>query len=128
MFIDKTELKHSIVEIINLLLSISGIIITLATFRKNSNFFASDNKIAKTLKFIGKRTLDIYLLHYFFLSHNLPNIFPFFTEHNLPLFEFTASLFITALIIGACLFISSVLRTNNTLAHFLFGAKSDKKA
>ncbi len=125
---DYTNERYLVAMGTKFILAICGIVITFGFFRKNESFFASENKVAKTLKFIGKRTLDIYLLHYFFLSHNLPNIFPFFTEHNLPLFEFTASLFVTAIVISACLFISSVLRTSNTLAHFLFGAKSNKKA
>ena len=124
MFVDTTNLRPLISRIINLILSTSGIVITFAVFRKNEKFFASNNKIANTLKFIGKRTLDIYLLHYFYLScTNLKDVFPFFAEHNLPLLEFTISLIIATIVITASLFTSSILRADCTLAHYLFGAK-----
>lgn len=108
-----------------IILAFCGIIIVFSFFRHNENYFSNKNKISNILKYIGKRTLDIYLLHYFFLSFNLPEIFPFFAKYNLPIIEFTMSLAMTALVISACLIISSVLRLNNTMAHFLFGAKKN---
>lgn len=49
-------------RVTKLLLSVCGIMMTFAVFRRHATFFSSNNKIARTLKFIGKRTLDIYLL------------------------------------------------------------------
>ena len=123
IFLDTSNINNHISRNISLLLSLCGIIIIFSLFRKNKDIFSSDNKISKSLKFIGKRTLDIYLIHYFFIPFNLYKTFSFFTENNQPLIEFAASLFITGLIIIACLTISSVLRINNTMAHYLFGAK-----
>ena len=110
----------------NITLGICGIIIVFSLFKKQEQFFASNNYIATTFKYIGKRTLDIYLLHYFFLTPNLSKIFPFFAEHNLPIIEFTVSLIMGIIIIGASLIISSILRLNNTMAHYLFGVKKKK--
>ncbi len=125
LFFD-TNYNYFILRILNLVFSICGIFMTFAFFKKYESFFADDNKVANTLKFIGKRTLDIYLIHYFFLSFNLPQIFPFFAEHNLPLIEFVVSFLMTIVVISASLFISSILRINNSVAHFLFGEKKHK--
>ena len=123
IFVDTTSLSYILTKTLNITLSICGIAITFGFFKKHEDAFSNNSRVANTLKFIGKRTLDIYLIHTFFFSDNLPQIFPFFTEHNLPLIEFTTSLIMTAIVITACLFISSILRINDTLAHYLFGAK-----
>lgn len=108
-------------------LAISGIIITLSFFRKNEKVFSGNNAVGNVLKFIGKRTLDIYLIHYFFLTPSLQKTFTFFAENKLPVLEFTVSLIMTAIIIAASLFISSILRFDNRMAHYLFGAKKEAK-
>lgn len=95
-------------------------------FRKYSDVFTKDTFFANTLKFIGRRTLDIYLLHHFFFSKQIQELFPIFAEYDLQLIEFTVSLVISALIIAACLSISCILRLSPTMAHFLFGAKKEK--
>ena len=109
-------------------LGISGIIITLGFFRKNKKYFSENNVIGNILKYIGKRTLDIYLIHYFFITPDLQKTFTFFAHNELPILEFTVSLIMTAIIISACLFISQILRLDNTMAHYLFGAKKEKRS
>lgn len=110
-------------RIFELILNISGVFIVFSFFRKFEYIFTKNTYFANILKFIGKRTLDIYLLHYFFISYNLPEIFPYFKNNNLPLIEFTCSIIMAVLIIIACLTISSIIRLSPTLGHFLFGAK-----
>ena len=111
-------------RVAKLLLSVCGIVMTLAVFRRHAGFFSGNNKIARTLKFIGKRTLDIYLLHYFFLF-DCKAIFPSFAENNLPLYEFIASAAMSVAIVAACLLVSTVLRADERMAHYLFGAKKE---
>lgn len=101
----------------------TSIVIGFALFRKYNQFFVSNNLIGKTLQIIGSRTLDIYLLHYFFIPRQLGEIFPLFSEHSLPIIEFTCSLVIALLIIAACLGVSAVLRISPSLGRFLFAAK-----
>ena len=120
---EMSGIEKLIIKTLRITLAVCGIAITFGFFKKQENFFSKENRTANILKFIGKRTLDIYLLHYFFLSRNLPDIFPFFTEHNMPILEFAASLILTAIVISACLFTSSILRINSTLSHYLFGTK-----
>lgn len=106
-----------------ILTACTGIIGVFAFFRKYQVYFTSNYPAGKLLQTIGRRTLDIYLLHYFFIPEQMRNAFTIFSEYNLPLIEFVCSLTIAFLIIAVCLGISSVLRVSPTLAHFLFGAK-----
>ena len=126
IFVGTANYNHHINNSIFLLLELCGIVIVFSIFRKNQAVFASENKVSKLLKFIGKRTLDIYLLHYFFIPFGLHKIFPFFTENNFPIIEFAVCLILTIMIVVACLVVSAVFRTSNTLGHFLFGAKKMK--
>lgn len=107
----------------NLLTSLSGLIIVLSLFRQEKETFSIEHRAGRILQYIGRRTLDIYLIHYFFVFSNMQAILPDFAAYNSPFLEFSFSLLLTGLIISACLIISRVLRMSPTMAHFLFGKK-----
>ena len=75
------------------------------------------------MQYTGRRTLDIYLIHYFLIPRNLSFI-TIFTDHPMPIIEAAASTLISILIIAVCLLISNIIRLSPWLAHWLFGAKS----
>lgn len=60
------------------LIAVLGIILIFCFFREKQNLFASSTTLGYVLQFVGKRTLDVYLLHYFFLPRNLNCIGYFF--------------------------------------------------
>ena len=72
---------------------------------------------------IGTRTLDIYLLHYFFL----PRFFLPYGEqlraYDSPPLEFFIALVLALVIVVICLLVSYVIRLSPFLGHYLFGAK-----
>ncbi len=103
-----------------LVLSILGIISFFYFFMKNGDYM-DNSRIGKGLQFIGRRTLDIYLLHYFFVNGSLSWIKNF--SINSPSIRFIASILTSFVIIGICLLISKFLRTNPLLGKILFGAK-----
>lgn len=90
-------------------------------FRHYSDFFSDRTVIGRSLQFIGRRTLDIYLLHYFFLP-KLPMVGEFFrvNRHNFIL-DTTASLLLAFVIIGFCVITSQLLRVNPFFKKYLFG-------
>lgn len=49
------------------LLGYLGIIILFNTVRYYGTYLSKFTRIGNSLQYIGRRTLDIYLLHYFFL-------------------------------------------------------------
>ena len=89
-------------------------------FRHYHEFF-EQTRFGQGLQFIGRRTLDIYLLHYFFLP-KLPMVGEFFrvNRHNFIL-DTTASLAIALLVVGFCIIISQLLRVSPFLKKYLFG-------
>lgn len=103
-----------------------GLLVMYNTFNKYQDSFTADKKIGKTLQFIGKRTLDIYILHYFFLPH-IPEVGNMLLDGNKVILELTIGLTISLVVISLCLAISSVLRTSPMLAKWLFGVKINKK-
>ena len=105
---------------VRLLLSILGIFSIFYFFMKNGEYF-DNSRIGKALQFIGRRTLDIYLLHYFFVNNSMSWIKNIGVES--PTLTFVISILTALVIIGICLLISKFLRTNPLLGKILFGAK-----
>ena len=89
-------------------------------FRYYHDFF-EQTRFGLSLQFIGRRTLDIYLLHYFFLP-KLPMVGEFFrvNRHNFIL-DTTASLAIALLVVAFCVLASNMLRVSPFLKQYLFG-------
>ena len=96
--------------------------------------FSLINHISRCLKFIGTRTLDIYLLHYFFLPRFISHLTLFPTDGRLPvafhpspftshLSQFLIALPIALLVTAVCLAVSYVIRLSPFLAHYLFGVQ-----
>ena len=110
--------------LIIIFLGISGSIVTFSFFYKYQDSFTKETKVGRVLQYIGKRTLDIYLLHYFFLPRNLKMVGEWFTENINPTLEFFVSLTLAAMVIALCLVVSNVIRISPFLANWLFGVKS----
>ena len=74
------------------------------------------------IKFVGTRTLDIYLIHYFFLPRFLIACSPWFHAHN-SIVQFLAIMSIALIVLFLSLLVSYFLRLSPFLGHYLFGAK-----
>lgn len=108
---------HTIVKLSISTLSIFAI---FYFFMKNGNYF-DNSRIGKSLQFIGRRTLDIYLLHYFFVYDSISWIKD--SGINSSTIIFIISIITSVIIIGICLLVSKFLRSNPLLGKILFGAK-----
>ena len=100
-----------------------GVFLVLSIFRRYRDTLSKSTKVGFVLQFVGRRTLDIYLLHYFFVWSNLTAVFPDFGVLQSPFVEFIVSFLVAVVIIACCLLVSAVIRTSPFLAHFLFGQK-----
>jgi hypothetical protein len=90
-------------------------------FRHYSDFFSDRTVIGRSLQFVGRRTLDIYLLHYFFLP-KLPMVGEFFKVNRSNfILETTVSFSLAFLVIGFCIVTSQLLRVSPFLKKYLFG-------
>ena len=77
--------------------------------------------LSKPLQYVGTRTLDIYLLHYFFLPRFLITYAGLLQNCNSSAIEFVVILSIALLVLCVTLLASYVIRLSNFLGHYLFG-------
>lgn len=105
-----------------LIAGLSGTIICFTYFRTHQEYFSRNTWYGRGLQLIGRRTLDIYLIHYFVLPYNIvqPNVWQQYHHNTLfvPL-----ALILAFWVILISLLISSLLRVSPLLAKYLFGAK-----
>ena len=100
----------------------SGLLVIFTFFYHKRDFFERDNKLTRTMLFVGRRTLDIYMLHYFFIP-NITEIASYLGGDGHMLIMLLVTLLLTLAIVGLCLLFSEIIRTSKTLGHFLLGAK-----
>lgn len=103
---------------------ITGIIIFFTFFRKNEDQLTKEKWLGKTLQFIGRRTLDIYLLHYFILPYNLHYMGTWLLQNDNKSFDMLIMLILSFWIIALSLLLSALIRLSPFLGHYLFGVKS----
>ena len=86
------------------------------------------NKIhlSKPLQYVGTRTLDIYLLHYFFLPRFLIPYADQLRAYDSQFFEFLVILAIALVVLAITLLASYLIRLSPFLGHYLFGVKYEK--
>ena len=90
-------------------------------FRHYQQYFTKLTFMGSSLQYIGRRTLDIYLIHFLFMP-DLPHIGEFFNahSHNFAI-DTTLSIIIGLLIIGFSIVTSNILRISPFLKKWLFG-------
>ena len=99
----------------------SLVMIIVAFFRYYKEWFTRERRVGAALQYVGVRTLDVYLLHYFFLPV-LPAVGKWFraNPHNFVL-EGTIALALALVVVAFCLLTSHVLRVSPFLKKWLFG-------
>lgn len=104
-----------------------GTIITFCVFKYYKEYFSRETIIGRFLNYIGKHTLEIYLIHYFFIKE-LSKITEF---HNLGiiqeswLIEFFSFIFLACIIACLCLLIVKFVKISPILQALFFGFKTN---
>jgi uncharacterized membrane protein YcfT len=117
------ELRASHFTSLELTTAIAGIVIVFSFFRIHQKNFKKDKVVGRCLQYVGRRTLDIYLLHYLLIPFNLKEHFSFLVETPMPIIEFTITIVVTLIVVSGCLLFSKILRMSPTLAYLLFGVR-----
>lgn len=102
------------------LLGLSGIFIAFKFFHKHQSSFTNDKWLGSKLQYIGCRTMDVYCLHWFFLTL-MPEISTVLKNYPLELYEFIIVALYAIITSILCLILSSVLCVSTTIEKWLFG-------
>lgn len=85
----------------------------------------ADTKLERFFSLVGRKSLDVYIYHYFFLipvgAFNLKSIGEWLCATNNVLLEFLLCAFIAAFIAWMCLGIGYVVRQSNLLRKVVYG-------
>ena len=98
----------------------AGVLIVFAYFRRNAEFFNAENNWVKSILFVGRRTLDVYLIHFFFLSFSMDALC--FGTINLFVIQFFITVLLATLVMATSLGVGSIIRMSGFLARYLLGA------
>lgn len=120
-------LPPALYPLVFLLNGFSGVVLVFYFFRRHEQAFTLNSHKGRWLQYIGRRTLDIYLLHYFFLPRHLEAVGAFFKENPNPTIELFVSGVLSLMVIALCLAVSSIIRLSPVLAYWLFGVKAKKQ-
>lgn len=113
--------------LLKLPLGVCGIVIVFATFRKCGKLFGKEKRAGRVMQFVGKRTLEIYLLHYFFMPTGVESCMDAICNTEIPFWDFGIALLLAVAVVALCLATGTILRLNPWVAQLLSGAKKDKK-
>ena len=103
-----------------------GVFVIFSFFIHKAEFFQSGNVLGKSLTFVGKRTLDIYLIHYFLLPTGI--LLPECLKSNSVWYvQLLILLLSSVVIIAGSLMISELIRLSPTLSGLLLGTRNRKK-
>ena len=104
---------------------ITGMWMVFTVFRLSASWLMKLN-LSKPLQYVGTRTLDIYLLHFFFLPRFLVTYTAQLKAFDSQFLEFLVIMGVSLIILALCLLVSYVIRLSPFLGHYLFGVKYER--
>ena len=121
-FVASTPHKdHLVYEILRFYVGgISGMWTVFCFFRLSAIWLQRIH-LSKPLQYVGTRTLDIYLLHYFFLPRFMMSYVGQLHHYNSSAIEFVVILSIALLVLSVTLLASYVIRLSPFFRRYLFG-------
>ena len=105
---------------------ITGMWLVFTCFRLSGSWLERLH-LSRPLQYVGTRTLDIYLLHYFFLPRFLLPYAVSLKAFDSQFVEFWVILPIALIVLGFTLLASYLIRLSPFLGHYLFGVKYERK-
>ena len=103
---------------------ITGMWLVFTCFRLSATWLTK-SRLSRPLQYVGTRTLDIYLLHYFFLPRFLMPYADQLRACDSHLVEFLVIMGVSLIVLSLSLLASYVIRLSPFLGHYLFGVKCE---
>ena len=95
-----------------------------ALFYKHRDKFGEKSVLAlRWLPFIGKRTLDIYMLHYFFLPKDMTIVGEYFSKHSDMVGEMIVSGVMALAVIAVSLVVGEMIRVSKIFSYWVLGTQ-----
>jgi fucose 4-O-acetylase-like acetyltransferase len=104
---------------------VAGMWMVFTCFRLSESWL-NQIHLSKPLQYVGTRTLDVYLLHYFFLPRFLIPYADLLRAYDNQFMEFLVILAIAFVVLAITLLASFLIRLSPFLGHYLFGVKCDQ--
>ena len=101
--------------------TLSALIVILMGFKQYEGW--SESPVGRLLQMLGRYTLDIYFIHYFFLPRNMAGIGEWFKANPNPIIEYMLAMAVAVVVIAASLLVGRIIRLSPILAHWLLAAK-----
>lgn len=92
-------------------------------YKHRNKFDVESTWSSRCLSFIGKRTLDIYLLHYFFLPKDMAIVGEYFSKHSDMAGEMIVSGVMALTVIAICLIVGEMIRASKILSRWALGTR-----
>lgn len=102
---------------------ICGMVMVFTFFRYFASWFTKERVLGRCSQYVGTRTLDIYLLHFFFLPESLLSYNRQLLTYNSKWVEIGVVMGEALVVLACCLVVSYILRLSPFLAKYLFGVK-----
>lgn len=104
----------------------ASIFVIFSFFYKYQDSFSQEKHFGRVMQYIGRRTLDIYMIHYFLLPYHLDFMGKWFTANPNPTVEFFITTTIAAMAIALSVVIGNIIRLSPTLSYYLLGGKNNR--
>lgn len=118
--INLLEPSSNIYTIVYGLLRITLVSLLFNCFRKSENYWSGNSTTANVFKIVGRRTLDIYMIHYFFLWPTIIPLQEYLTGNPNEMLLIPICLTFTAISITLSLIVSKLLRSSKFISTWLF--------
>ena len=99
-----------------------GLLISWWAFSRY-RILSSGNRVSSFLNFVGRRSLDVYFIHYFLLPYNMDFVGAFFNPLNIPFIEYLIAVAIALPMTAVALGIGAVLRLSPLTSQLLLASK-----
>lgn len=102
-----------------------SILVIYAFFRKYQETFSRNNSFGYWAQYAGKRTMDIYMIHYFLLPFHLDVMGKWFADNPNPAIEFFGTTSIACMVMALAMVIGNIIRLSPLLSYYLLGGKKE---
>ncbi len=106
----------------DILIRYFGVMMVVSVVFAYKDYFENQHFIPQTFRLMGRRSLDIYMIHYFFLPV-LPWSMEWLSNNSMISVQILLCTLVSVVVVAICLLLSSVTRTSHFLSVWLWGVR-----